>query len=240
MDYLKEFCTKLQNLDRSKNVATIFKDFLTLCTCSFAQPFYKSDEIEQKYLKTINEYAKEQAEEFTKLLAFLIQALEEKHQDFLGQVYMNFKLGNTASGQFFTPYHVSKLMAEINFAENENLIKDNEIITLSEPCCGSGGMIIAFAEAMKNHNYNYQKQLFVEAVDIDEMAFMMCYIQLSLFGIPARVILDDTLSMNYTKILYTPFYFLNGFKYKLKTMQKEEIKPVKMEIKQLSLFFKQI
>ena len=45
-------------------------------------------------------------------------------------------------------------MAEINFAENENLIKDNEIITLSEPCCGSGGMIIAFAETMKQHNIN--------------------------------------------------------------------------------------
>ena len=238
MDYLKEFCTKLQNLDRSKNIATVFKDFLTLCTCSFAQPFYRSEEIEQKYLKTINEYTKEQAEEFPKLLAFLIEALEEKHQDFLGQVYMNFKLGNTANGQFFTPYHLSRLMAEINFAENENFIKDNEFITLSEPCCGSGGMIIAFAETMKNHNYNYQKQLFVEAVDIDEMAFMMCYIQLSLFGIPARVILGDTLSMNYTKILYTPFYFLGRFDSKLKQLQKKEIKPVKVEIKQLQLSFK--
>ena len=29
MDYLKEFCIKLQNLDRSKNIATVFKDFLT-------------------------------------------------------------------------------------------------------------------------------------------------------------------------------------------------------------------
>ena len=59
MDYLKAFITKLQNLDRSRRTDTVFKDFLTLCTCSLAQPFYRSDEIEQKYLTTINEYTKE-------------------------------------------------------------------------------------------------------------------------------------------------------------------------------------
>ena len=78
MDYLKEFTSKLEALDRSKNIATVFKDFLTLSMCSLAQPFYRSKDIEQRYKYTISNYNKEQAEEFSKLLAFLVCGLEER------------------------------------------------------------------------------------------------------------------------------------------------------------------
>lgn len=166
MDYLKEFMSKLQKLAYSKRISDVFRDFLTLSTCALAQPIYRSDELEQTYLETVNRYTKEQAEEFSQLLAFLIEALTEKHQDFLGQVYMQLNLGSTAKGQFFTPYHISQFMAEINFAETENKLKEQEFITLSDPCCGSAGMIIAFTETMKNKGYNYQNQLFVEVIDI--------------------------------------------------------------------------
>lgn len=242
MDFLKEFISKLQNLDRSKNLATVFKDFLILCTCSLSQPFYKSFEIEQKYKDTVKNYTKEQVEEFSKLLAFLVEALEENHQDFLGQVFMQLNLGNNATGQYYTPYCVSKMIAEINLAYSIEKLENNEIITFSEPCCGSGGMIIAFAETMKQYNYNYQKMLYVEAIDIDENAFMMCYIQLSLLGIPAKVIQGDTLTLKFERVLYTPFYFINGFSWRLKEYKQAEIKSEQqiikdvVEIKQLTLF----
>ena len=149
MDYIKEFTSALVALDRSKNISTVFLDFLTLSMCSLAQPFYRSQNLEQRYKNTICNYTKEQAEEFSKLLALLISALEEKHQDFLGQIFSNLNLGNSNKGQFFTPYHVSKMMAEINFIDLKNEIDNKGFITLAEPCCGSGGMIIAYAETMK-------------------------------------------------------------------------------------------
>lgn len=216
IDYLKEFMAKLQSLDRSRSLTIVFKDFLTLCTCSLAQTFYRSDELEQKYLQTVKQYTKEQAEEFSKLLAFLVCGLEECWGDFLGQVFSRLNLGNSAKGQFFTPYHVSKMMAEINFVDLEKHLKEKDFITLSEPCCGSGGMIIAYAETMKSKGYNYQHQLYVEAVDIDELCFKMTYIQLSLLGIPAKVIRGDSLAMRYFEVYYTPFYFLSNFEYKLR------------------------
>ena len=224
MDYLKEFTTKLENLDRSKNIATVFKDFLTLCTCALAQPFYRSDKLEQIYLDTVKTYTKEQANEFSQMLALLVTALENKFQDFLGKVYMSLKIGSSANGQFFTPYCVSKMMSEINFIEVEEKLKANDFITLSDPCCGSSGMIIAFAETMKNNNYNYQKQLFVEIIDIDEMCFMMSYIQLALYGIPARVMLGDSLAWKFQRVFYTPLYFVNGIEIKLKQSKQEPIK----------------
>lgn len=226
MDYLKEFTTKLENLDRSKNIATVFKDFLTLCTCALAQPFYRSDKLEQIYLDTVKTYTKEQANEFSQMLALLVSALENEFQDFLGKVYMSLKIGSSANGQFFTPYCVSKMMSEINFIEVEEKLKANGFITLSDPCCGSSGMIIAFAETMKNNNYNYQKQLFVEVIDIDEMCFMMSYIQLALYGIPARVMLGDSLAWKFQRVLYTPFYFISGIRYWFKQAEKEESKQI--------------
>lgn len=234
-DYIKEFISKLSNLDRSRSVSTVFNDFLTLSCCSLAQTVYRSDILEQKYLNIIKTYTKEQAEEFSKLLAFLVLGLEQAPQDFLGQVFMSLNLGSQANGQYFTPYSVCKFMAEINFTEIET-IQNNQLITLSEPCCGSGGIIIAFAETLKEQGYNYQHQLFVEAIDIDETCFKMAYIQLSILGIPARVMLGDTLAWKFQKVLYTPFYFVNGFEYKLKHQQQVQKKPVIVEMKQLSLF----
>ena len=242
MDYLKEFTSKLAHLDHSRSLFTVFKDFLTLSTCAIAQPFYRSDEIEQQYLETVKRYNKEQAEQFSQLLALLVSALSEQYQDFLGKVYMQLNLGNARTGQFFTPYHISQMMAEITFVDGKENIENKEIITLSEPCCGSGGMVIAYAETMKKYDINFQERLFVEAIDIDEMCFQMAYLQLSLYGIPARVLLGDTIAYKFSKMLYTPMYFINGFSWKLKEKEQSETKSEQeiikevVEMKQLTLF----
>ena len=219
MDYLKEFTAKIQSLDRSRSPYEVFKDFLTLSAYSLAQPFYQSEEIELKYKYISNKYTKEQAEEFPKLLAFLVSALEEQHQDFLGEVFMQLNLGNAASGQYFTPYRVSKMMSKMTGVHVKKYA-GSDIMTLCEPCCGSGGMIIAFAECLLEQDINYQHCLYVEATDIDEMCYKMTYIQLSLLGIPAKVIWGDSLSMRYNEVLYTPFFFLGNFKQKLKDRER--------------------
>ena len=219
MDYIKEFISKLGTVDTAQRKYETFKDFLTLSTYSLAQPFYRSEEIELKYKYISSKYTKEQAEEFSKLLALLVSALEEQHQDFLGEVFMQLNLGNTHNGQFFTPYRVSKMMSSIT-GYHVKKYAGSEIMTLCEPCCGSGGMIIAFVEALMEQDINYQHCLYVEATDIDEMCYKMTYIQLSLLGIPAKVIWGDSLSMRYNEVLYTPFFFLGDFKQKLEDRAK--------------------
>ena len=48
----------------------------------------------------------------------------------------------------------------------------------------------------------------------------MTYIQLSLLGIPAKVIWGDSLSMRYNEVLYTPFFFLGDFKQKIENRER--------------------
>lgn len=67
---------------------------------------------------------------------------------------------------------------------------------------------------------------------------MMTYIQLSLLGVGARVTHGDSLAWKFQQVLYTPFYFLNNFEYKLKKQNRQDNTQFKEQIinKQLTLF----
>src|SRR5690625_3198158 len=121
---------------------------------------------------------------------------------------MSMEFGYKHTGQFFTPYHVSKLVSDLTYKDK----KDDQVITLNEPSCGSGGMIVAFAESMKAEDRNYQTDLRVICNDLDFDAVRMCYVQLSLLGIDAVVEQRNTLAPLDDppgEAWYTPMHFLN-------------------------------
>ena len=222
-DKTTEFSKFMQSLDYSKSRGQIFSDFLTLSTYSIAQPFYRSPELEERYLAVAKSYKPEQLNLFAKMLAIVVDALEEEPQDFLGTCFMANDMGSEYKGQFFTPYHVSKFMAEITLGNVKELVQAQGYITISEPCSGAGGMLIAIRDVFIQQGCNPSTQMFVEAVDIDDLCFKMSYIQLSLLGVPAKVIRGNTLSMEYSETLYTPVYFLNGWHYKLNQQKETEV-----------------
>lgn len=246
---ISEFNKILNSIDYSKSKAQLFSDFLSLSAYSIAQKFYKLQELEDKYLAIAKNYKLEQLNFFVKLFVLVVDVLEKEPQDFLGTCFMQNDMGSEYKGQFFTPYHVSKFMAEITLGDVTSLVKAQGYVSISEPCSGAGGMIIACREVFIQQGCNPSTQMFVEAVDIDDLCFKMTYIQLSLLGIAARVIRGNTLSMEYFETLYTPVYFLNGWHYKLNSQKETEgseetknenklvIKKLQAdELEQLSLF----
>lgn len=76
-------------------------------------------------------------------------------------------------------------------------------ITINEPACGSGAMVIGAVWAMKRQNFDYRNKSFFVAQDIDIRCVWMAYIQLSLYGIPAVVIHGNTLTMEEWSHWYT-------------------------------------
>ena len=77
-------------------------------------------------------------------------------------------------------------------------------ITINEPTCGSGTMVIGAAWAMQRKGIDYRHKSFFVAQDIDIRCVWMAYIQLSLYGIPAVVIHGNTLTMETWSHWYTP------------------------------------
>jgi len=194
----KEFIGLIENLSGSYSPHQIFSDFCTMAAISLYQPFVKDEDLEKEYLSIIKQYNKKDADVFPKLFCCVIEGLEAKFGDFLGECYMSLGISNKHQGQFFTPYTISKFMAMILD------VPDKEKIGVSDPACGAGGMIIAYAEMMKEQEINYQVKLEAQAVDIDKMCFHMTYIQLSLLGISAEVIWGNSLTLDAYRTWHTP------------------------------------
>ena len=221
-DYQKEFCSLIDRHASRYSRWQIWNDFLYLSAAALANvfPIPEREEREKQYLSVIGRYTAEEQKIFPEMLTIVTLALDENpEQDFLGSLYHRLELQQEQKGQFFTPYDISRFMAEIQFAgrnEKEEL-EQNGYISVNDPACGAGAMLIAFANATKRNGLNYQKQVLFVAQDIDHTAAMMCYIQLSLLGCPAVVIIGDTLVKPMfhpdNEVWYTPFYHLNRWRF---------------------------
>ena len=210
-----EFIKIFNGIARHKHRYSVFSDFVIMSAISLHNAVNKIDSLEKEYLDIVVKYSKEERLEFPKLLACLVELLEAKPVDVLGALYMELELGNKNTGQFFTPSSISEMMAQINY-DTELRELDKPFITLSEPACGAGGMILAFANVMILYKHNPAEKLWVQCVDIDRVAALMCYLQLSLWNIPAQVIVGNTLSLEFREQYFTPAHYLYGWDTKLR------------------------
>ena len=201
--YKKDFMKCLQSIEYGRNNYDVFQDFLTLASLSFHNVIAKDEKVEKEYLDIIGRYKNKK--QFAELLVITTLALEEKPHDFLGDIFMSAGFGNVRGGQFFTPYHLSKMMSDITIGDNfkEQIEKDG-YVTLSEPCCGAGGMIIAASEVMKEKGFNPQTQMRFVGIDIDLKCCQMAYIQTSLLGLRGQIYHGNTISMEMWKKFITP------------------------------------
>ena len=201
--YKNDFMKCLQSIEYGRNNYDVFQDFLSLASLSFHNVIAKDEKVEKEYLDIIGRYKNKK--QFAELLVITTLALEEKPHDFLGDIFMSAGFGNVRGGQFFTPYHLSKMMSDITIGDNfkEQIEKDG-YVTLSEPCCGAGGMIIAVSEVMKEKGFNPQTQMRFTGIDIDLKCCQMAYIQTSLLGLRGDIYHGNTISMEMWKRFITP------------------------------------
>ena len=194
MDYKKEIINRINGLSGSRSPYEIFSDWVKLMALAIQNasfPF-RHDTLwqkrEEQYLKIIEPYKRKESV-FQEMYALLALLLEENLTDALGEIYMEAGLGNKNTGQFFTPFHVSCACAKLALEGWDGKKK----ISLNEPSCGGGGMVISVAKILQDRGINYQRYLQVVAQDLDWKAVYMCYVQLSLLGIDAVVAQGDTL-----------------------------------------------
>lgn len=146
---------------------------------------------EQAYMDTMRRYDEQEQATFCEMTAWLTETLEDGPDDVLGAIYMESGMGSKAAGQFFTPFHLSELTANVIISGKMMLLDEPMII--NEPSCGGGGMILAVAKVLKDKGIDYQKKMRVVAQDLDWKGVYMCYVQLSLLGICAYCIQGNTL-----------------------------------------------
>jgi hypothetical protein len=180
--------------------------------------FTHREEREKRYLELIRSYEKKEQGLFPQMFAHLVEALEYKvkttgPEDVFGPIYLELEIYRKEKGQFFTPQHISDMMAKLTAGNDDwkESLDQQGFISMSEPSCGSGVMITSMCKAMKKADLNYCTQLVVVAVDVDQKCAFMTYLQLALYGVPAVVIHGNSITCKEFSRWYTPVYILNGW-----------------------------
>lgn len=175
-------------------------------------------EREKRYLELINTYQPSEqkliAEIFSQIFALCSSVVYDDgvFDDYMGELFMRCNQGNSNAGQYFTPYHVSKLMAKISITDSD--FKQDEIVPISDCCSGGGGLLIAALDVLKNdYGINYARNCFIEAGDIDIRCVHMTYIALSLAGVPAIVKHQDALSRELWSVWKTPAFIFQYYRF---------------------------
>lgn len=226
-DDQKEFVKIMDKLAYRFQRWEIWRDFIIMFAISLSNAVDKihAEKREKLYMQTIGKYNKQEQELFPELCRIVVMALEnDKDRDFLGELYMTLELSNHWTGQFFTPYNVCKMMAMMNCDNVVSEIKEKGFISVNDPTCGAGALLVAFAnaaqDATNDSGYNWQNHILFTAQDVDMIVGLMCYIQLSLIGCAGYVKIGNSLTepmtdnealINLTSensnYWYTPIYF---------------------------------
>lgn len=189
----KEIIKRIKSLSGSRSPYDVYCDWIKCMALSIQNSIcFVHDETwrkrEEEFLAIMRLYAEDSCC-FAEMFALLTETLECNIGDVLGEIYMESGCGNKNTGQFFTPFHLSELCANLNLTGVDGTQK----VYLNEPSCGGGGMIIAAAKVLKDQGVEYQNCLRVVAQDLDWKAVYMCYVQLSLLGVDAVVVQGNTL-----------------------------------------------
>jgi type I restriction-modification system DNA methylase subunit len=207
-NHRKDFVKLFRETARYHNRFQVFRDFVTMAAVALENAFLQCDELENEYFQTIAGYEKDDLNRMARLLALVTSGLDAGMCDFLGSIFMELEISSKEMGQFFTPFSLSELIAGLVMGQRVQELADGApYITLDEPTCGAGGMVIAAAKVLLDRGYNPQTQLLVQCTDLDPVAARMCYVQLSLLGIPACVRIGNSLSQKITREMYTPFWY---------------------------------
>lgn len=176
---------------------------------------FKQDERIERMNSILSNYPDEKEREkfgaISKCLNEILSKMLDHMGDHLGEIYMELSGGKKSAGQYFTPYEVSRLMAEMTIGQTD--LSGEKVLTLNEPCCGSGGIIVATAEVLRNRNFNYTNNAVYVANDIDRNCTLMCYLQASWAAMPAVILHQDTLTQKAWDKFITPAYALQYSKF---------------------------
>ena len=229
----REFVNLFKKLTYKHNDWQVWQDFIYMAAAALSQPCDFRQEREDEYLQIIKKYDKSEQDLFPQSLAEIIESFEqERFADILGDLYMQLEMGNKWKGQFFTPYNICHMMAQMSASNVKAEIEEKGYMSVNDPCCGGGAMLIAFAENCFKQEVNYHNHVLFAAQDIDPVVAKMCYIQMSLLGMAGYVIIGNSLTQPPTgntlfpipgkatpstpeaDIWYTPFWFKDVWHYR--------------------------
>lgn len=209
----KELITQVDKVCTHKHTGDVFKDLVWLKAFEYRlQTLGLLIQMESNNLGEIESTKKEitnietqyTEDEFKKLQACM-SLLDQCYQntgfcDLIGELSTMMGMLNKSTGQFFTPYYISRFMAEITGIGAAN---EEDHRSVMDPTCGAGAMLIAYADTMQRHGIPLEETYYTGA-DIDRFCVAMTYVQLCEFGLAGVVHWSDSVKNEIWESWFTP------------------------------------
>lgn len=163
----------------------LFRDWLELI-------LYALQRDDDAYLATLEKYKSEKSREegdrnadlFSEAFGQLMRLTQESNLDVLGDVYEEFGMNSNHFGQYFTPHPTAKMLARVNVDDSH----DNPPVSIADPACGSGRLLIYAAREI-------DEEVWAFGQDLDEMCAMISAINFTLFNLNGIIIQGDSLKL---------------------------------------------
>jgi len=185
-----DFRKILEGISHRHDSRRVFDAFTRFAACALA-----AQTREAEYLEEAKRWEKPDLDLFAEAFGTLVREMESRpFEDILGGYYLEFAVsskGQQWHGEFHTPKPVCDLMARITLGDVESLPAEGPI-TVCEPACGAGAMILSFAQVCPPE---IRRRLRVTAIDVNRTACDMAFVNTTLWGVPTRVIHGNSLSM---------------------------------------------
>jgi type I restriction-modification system DNA methylase subunit len=187
-----DFRKILERISHRHDTHRVFDAFTRFAACALA-----AQTREAEYLEEVKHWERADLNLFAEALGALVNEMEAKpFEDVIGGYYMEFALsekGKQWNGEFHTPKIICDFMSQITQGDTALMPADGPI-TICEPACGAGAMILSIGGACVPE---VRRRLRVTAIDINRTACDMTSINTTLWGIPTRVLHGNSLSNEY-------------------------------------------
>jgi len=233
-----DFRKILEDISHRHDTRRVFDAFIRLAACTLA-----AQTREAEYLEEAKRWEKAELELFGNALGALILEMETSpFEDILGTHYLDCAIstkGQQWNGEFHTPKTICDLMARLTLGENASLPAEGPIM-VCEPACGAGAMILSFAQACTPE---VRRRLRVTAIDNNRTACDMAFINTTLWGIPARIIHGNSLSLEcwaaWSNIHYIAPWLPHALRLETPEAQEQGQPPKPAEVERLKTAFTQ-
>jgi type I restriction enzyme M protein len=98
---------------------------------------------------------------------------------------------NAEAGEHYTPREVIDLMIQM-LNIDERKLKNEELVTIYDPACGTGGMLTAAKEFIE-YNVNKQANVRLYGQEVNDKTWSICEADLMIKGEDAKIVHGDTL-----------------------------------------------